>query len=145
MKGEVKEYLSQARYLDMRINSKIQQMTSLNDLATKCTTALSGMPGSPSKNTSSMEEIICKIVDLQVEINNDIDMLVDLKGEIMQIIKSVGNPEFQTILEKRYLCFLSWEQISVDMHYSMQYTFKMHDKALTEVEALLAEVESKVD
>ena len=50
-----------------------------------------------------------------------------------------------SILEKRYLCFLSWEQISVDMHYSMQYTFKMHDKALTEVEALLAEVESKVD
>ena len=145
MKGEVKEYLSQARYLDMRINSKIQQMTSLNDLATKCTTALSGMPGSPSKNTSSMEEIICKIIDLQVEINNDIDMLVDLKGEIMQIIKSVSNPEYQTILEKRYLCFLSWEQISVDMHYSMQYTFKMHDKALTEVEALLAEVESKVD
>ena len=30
-----KEYLGQARFLDMRINSKIQQDASLNELATK--------------------------------------------------------------------------------------------------------------
>lgn len=31
-----KEYLLQARYLDERINSKIQQIASLNELATRC-------------------------------------------------------------------------------------------------------------
>lgn len=30
-----KEYLLQARYLDERINSKIQQIASLNELATR--------------------------------------------------------------------------------------------------------------
>ena len=39
-----KEYLSQAKYLDMRINSKIQQLSSLNDLAKKCTSALTPEP-----------------------------------------------------------------------------------------------------
>lgn len=39
-----KEYLLQARYLDERITSKTQQIASLNDLATKCTSTISDMP-----------------------------------------------------------------------------------------------------
>ena len=44
-----KEYLSQAYRLDQRIDSKIEQVASLNDLATKCTTTISGMPHNPSR------------------------------------------------------------------------------------------------
>ena len=68
-----KEYLSQARYLDGRINSKIQQVSVLNALATKCTSTLSDMPKSATPNHSSLEETICKIIDLENEINRDID------------------------------------------------------------------------
>ena len=39
-----KEYLSQARTLDMRIKSKLQQIESLNELATSCTVVYSDMP-----------------------------------------------------------------------------------------------------
>ena len=129
----VKEYLSQARYLDMRINSKIQQVASLNDLATKATSALTGMPHNPNHATSTMEETIVKIIDLQAEINSDIDRLVDLKQEITATIKAVGNNEYQTILEKRYLCFLSWEKIAVDMGYSIRNVQILHGKALASV------------
>lgn len=128
-----KEYLSQARYLDLRINSKIQQVASLNDLATKATSTLTGMPHNPNHATSTMEETIAKIIDLQAEINSDIDRLVDLKQEITATIKAVGNSEYQTILEKRYLCFLPWEQIAVDMGYSIRNVQILHGKALTSV------------
>ncbi len=128
-----KEYLSQAQYLDMRINSKIQQVAALNDLATKATSTLTGMPHNPNHATSTMEEAIAKIIDLQSEINNDIDRLVDLKQEITATIKAVGNNEYQTILEKRYLCFLSWEKIAVDMGYSIRNVQILHGKALASV------------
>lgn len=132
-----KEYLSQARFLDMRINSKIQQIASLNDLATKCTSTISDMPRNPNRGGSRMADAIVKIIDLEEAINRDIDALVDLKREIMSTIKSVSNTEYQTILEKRYLCFISWEQIAVDMNYSMQYAFRMHDRALKEIDRIL--------
>lgn len=128
-----KEYLSQARYLDMRINNKIQQVESLNELATSATSALSGMPHSPNKATSKMADAVCKIVDLQEEINRDIDTLVDLKREISTTIKGVPDTELQTILEKRYLCFQTWEKIAVDMGYSIDNVFKMHKKALKNI------------
>ena len=125
-----KTYLSQARYLDMRIKSKLQQVDSLNELATTCTSVLTGMPRNPSGSTSRMADAICKIVDLQNDINRDIDTLVDLKKEIMCVIKEVLNPEHQTLLEKRYLCFLSWEKIAVDMGYDLRYIHKLHIRAL---------------
>lgn len=139
-----KTYLSQARYLDMRIKSKLQQVDSLNELATTCTSVLTGMPRNPSGSTSRMADAICKIVDLQAEINRDIDTLVDLKKEIMGVIKAVVNPEHQTLLEKRYLCFLSWEKIAVDMGYDLRYIHKLHTRALDECKIpILSEVDMK--
>ena len=126
----VKEYLSQAKFLDQRINSKIQQVAALNDLATKATSTLTGMPHNPNHATSTMEETIAKIIDLQAEINRDIDRLVDLKKELFGTIKAVGDTEFQTILEKRYLCFQSWEKISVEMGYDLSWLYRLHGKAL---------------
>ena len=113
-----KEYLSQAHHLDQRIDAKIAQVASLNELATKCTATLTGMPRNPNHGGSTMADAVCKIIDLQEEINRDIDRLVDLKREIVEVIKSVDNTEYQILLEKRYLCFHTWEQIAVDMHYS---------------------------
>ncbi|WP_441294433.1 hypothetical protein [Clostridium sp. 29_15] len=40
-----------------------------------------------------MEGIIVKMMELENEINADIDVLVDLKKEIMSIIKKINNPE----------------------------------------------------
>ena len=132
-----KEYLLQAKFLDMRINSKIQQVEALNDLATSASSVLTGMPRNPNKATSKMADAVAKIVDLQAEINHDIDELVDLKKAISSTIKAVPSPELQTLLEKRYLCFQSWEIIAVDMNYSMQHLFRLHDKALKEITAFL--------
>ena len=74
-----KEYLGQAYRLDQRIHSKLEQVASLNELATKCTSTLTGMPHNPNGSTSTMADTVAKIVDLQTEINCDIDHLVDLK------------------------------------------------------------------
>ena len=131
-----KEYLSQAKFLDQRINSKIQQVAALNDLATKATSTLTGMPHNPNHATSTMEETITKIIDLQAEINQDIDTLVDLKRDLSATIKAVGNTEYQTVLEKRYLCFQSWEQIAVEMGYDLRWLYRIHGKALDEVQAV---------
>ena len=86
-----KEYLGQAYRLDQRINSKLEQIASLNDLATKCTGVLTGMPRNPNRGTSTMADAVAKIVDLQAEINRDIDRLVDLKREMVRLIKAVDN------------------------------------------------------
>ena len=128
-----KDYLGQAYRLDQRINSKIEQISSLNELATKCTSTISDMPKNLSGSSSKMTDVVCKIIDLQAEINADIDRLVDLKCDIVRIIKAVDNSEFQTLLELRYLCFKTWEQIAVDMGYRVRNIHTLHNEALKKV------------
>lgn len=133
-----KAYLEQARFLDMRIKSKIQQIDSLRELATSCTTVLSDMPRNPKRGTSKVETSVLKIIELQEGLKSDIDALVDLKRDIMATIHSVEDVELQALLEKRYLCFLSWERIAVEMHYSIQHIYRMHETALDAVDKILA-------
>jgi len=138
-----KEYLSQAYRIDQRINSKLEQVASLRELAKKATATLSDVPHNPNKNIHSMEGIIVKIIDLENDINQDIDNLVDLKRGVVASIKAIENPEYQSLLELRYLSFKTWEQIAVDMGYSLQYAFRLHERALKCVN--VPKVESKVD
>ena len=125
-----KEYLSQARYLDVCINTKIHQVSVLNDLATKCTSTISGMPRNPSPSQSPMADTVAKIIDIEEEINRDIDRLVDLKRELTAVIKAVEDPQYQTLLEMRYICLRSWEDIAADFNTSPNNIFKMHRRAL---------------
>lgn len=133
----VKEYLGQAYRIDQRINSKLEQVGSLRALAAKATSTISDMPHSGSRDVQSMEGIIVKIIDLENEINADIDTLVDLKREIVGIIKAIDNPEYQTLLELRYLCFFSWEKVAVEMDYDLRYLHKLHRKALEKCAAFI--------
>ena len=130
---KIKDYLNQAHRLDQRINSKLEQITSLHDLATKATVTYSDMPRNPNKGKSRIEECILKIMELEEEINRDIDRLVDLKTDITHLIKKLDSHEYQILLEQRYLCFKSWEQISVNLGYSIQHTFRLHDEAMKEL------------
>ncbi len=131
-----KEYLSQAYRIDQRINSKLEQIKNLRELATKATSTISETGICDSGNKQRMESNVVKIIDLEREINEDIDMLIEVKKGIMAIIKRVENPEYQTLLELRYLCFKRWEQIAVEMDYGIDNIYKMHQKSLKYMKSL---------
>ena len=128
----IKEYLSQAYRIDQRIDSKLEQVQSLRDLAAKATSTLSDTY-SGNSNKQKMEGVIVKIIDLENEIKEEIDRLVCLKRKIVSMIKQVKNPEYQTLLERRYLCFKTWEQIAVEMNYDLSWLHRLHKKALSKI------------
>ena len=127
------DYLSEAYRLDLRIDSKLEQIESLNELAEKCSASITGMPHDPSHSVSSMADAVAKIVDLQAEIDSDIHRLIDIKRQIVTAIKTVDNKEYQTLLELRFLCGHTWEEVAAKMGYSIQHTFRMRDQALTKI------------
>ena len=71
-----KEYLSQAFHIDQRIGSKLSQVMRLREAATNCTATLTDMPRPDSPSRQQMADTICKIVDLEREINADIDISI---------------------------------------------------------------------
>jgi DNA-directed RNA polymerase specialized sigma subunit len=127
-------YLEQAYHLDRQINSKLEQLESLNSLATKATSVLDGMPKRSHRATYGMADIIAKILDMQAEIDKDIDFLVDLKQEIQDAIKTLDDPQHRLILEQRYFCFKSWNAIAESLGYEPRHICRLHEAALSNIE-----------
>ncbi|MEG0935705.1 MAG: hypothetical protein RSJ41_08950 [Clostridia bacterium] len=132
-----KEYLQQAFRIDQRINGKLEMVARLRESATKVTTNISDMPRASSPNLQTMESTVAKLVDLEADINRDVDALVDLKREIIDTIGTLDKPEHQMVLESRYLCYKSWEQIALEMNVQLRWVYRLHGRALSALEQKL--------
>jgi len=130
-----KDYLSQALYIDQRIDAKFQQLQNARDLTTRATASLTGMPKSPSPARPA--DFIVKAMDLEQEIYADLQYLIELKQEICGVIRQVPDPDCQTLLELRYLGFKSWDLIAIDMYFDRRSAHRVHGRALAEVGAIL--------
>ena len=73
------EYLGQAYRLDQRINSKLQQVESLRSLTRKVTASYDGETVFHTRNVTSLEDTIFRLMEAEEELNRQIDELVVLK------------------------------------------------------------------
>ena len=91
------------------------------------------MPRNPNKGHSRLEDAVIQIIELETEINQDMIKLVELKKDIIRRIKSVESSELQTVLELRYLSYMRWEEIAIELGYGIDNVFRLHRNALDEI------------
>ena len=127
-----KEYLSQVRDMDVRINAKLEQVWRLRAQASRCTSTLTGMPRG-SGGGSRVEEIVARYVELEQEIDASVDRMMALRREVEQVIAAVPNPTHRTLLELRYLNGWTWEHIAEAMDYDPRHVRKLHGYALMHI------------
>ena len=137
-----KEYLGQAYRLDQRINSKLHQISSLRSLTERVTTSFDREVVSHTRNVTSLEDSVIRLMEAEDELHRQIDRMVEVKIDIGKLIDQVHNENYRLILEKRYLCFMPWDQIAGDMHYSRRWGLNRHERALDVVDRLLEEREA---
>lgn len=60
-----------------------------------------------------------------------------MKLETARVIDQVSNIHCRLVLEKRYLLFQHWEDISADMGYTVRWLQIKHQEALKEAQEIL--------
>ena len=124
------------RRLDELINQKNQE---LDYLKHKVAT-ISGIDYSKDRVQTSMfgdapyTNIITRIVDLSSEIDSEIDRFVDKKHRIINQIQQIESVDEMKVLHKRYIQFLTFEKIAVDMNYTIRNIYFIHGRALQSFE-----------
>ncbi len=134
---KAKEYLSQALWLNQRIDNKLEQLERLKAMAMRVTANLTQEKVSGGYNKRSpMENTIVKIMDLEREVNDEIDKLINLKQEILETISLVDDPMAQLLLEMRYINRRTWGEIAEELGYSDRGIHKIHGRALKEIDEI---------
>ena len=134
-----KEFLSRAWNIEQQVQSKQEQIEALKSLACRVTSGIGNEVVSHSRNVTTMQDTIVRILEAEEELSRRIDDLVDMKMEVMQVIDQVKDVTLRLVLEKRYLSFLSWERIAVDMGYTTRWTLLRHSEGLQAVQKILDE------
>ena len=112
-----KEYLSQAYRLDQRINSNIEEVTMLREMANSISSPSWGEKVQTSRSTEApFVRSLEKIIDLEDTINKEIDTLVCLKKQIRTVIEAVQNTDERLVLRYRYIHNCTWEQIGNELN-----------------------------
>lgn len=138
---EAREYLMQAESLDKKINAELRELERLKALATRCTSALGGVPGGGS-GRGRTEDVLIKIADMQTRINGDVDTLVDFRNEAEELLSLLPCSNSRTLLKLRYFDYLTWEEIAREMGYGGRYIYDLHRRALAEADRLLCRMAS---
>lgn len=139
-----KEYLQGVQRLDMMIDQKVKELSDLRQM-------VSGVGGidytkervqtSPSGDAPFIRQTL-RIVELEQEINDAIDVFVNRKHKIIDQIQTLENADYADLLYKRYIEYKRLEQIAVEMHFSYSHTKRLHGHAL---QAFEKKIKSKED
>ena len=142
-----RDFLNQLKKMEDSIKDKLEEVERLKSIALVVTAVsnnviIEGEKHSVDRVQSSgsqqkMADAVCKYVDLENEIDNDIDMMIDKKLEVLAVINKLDKPVQCAVLRKKYVQFKSFRQIAEDLHYSYQYILESHSQALKNVQKIL--------
>lgn len=127
--GMTKEELRNIMYLDSRIESKIRQLEHIKSTMTDLGAIDYSKDRVQTGVSSSVENTVIRVADLEADINKDINKLVDMKQKARKVINKAAGIE-SVILEMRYLENMKWEEIAYRLNYSLPAVYKIHGKAL---------------
>lgn len=136
-----KEYLQQIRKIDLLIQNKLKQAQELRSkLEVKGINFESDGSTSATRNVTKMNDLIVSVVTLEEEINQQIDLLINKKREVMRVIDLLDDGNEIAVLYQRYFNYRKWEEIAVDMDYTYRGVLKIHGRALQNLEKVFTKI-----
>ena len=97
-----KEYLHQAYRLDQRINSNLEELAALREMASSISSPqLSERVQTSKQADAPFVKNLEKIMALEDRINTEVNLLMELKDEIRRVITAVPNTDERMALKYR--------------------------------------------
>ena len=126
-----KEYLKRIELLDIMIQQREEQLSSLRETAGGAAAIrYDKLNVQMSVSPDMMERNIIKLLDLEEKIFADKVRLESLKNEIVEQIQSLDDNRYVDVLFRRYVRYQKFEQIAIDMSYDYVYIRELHGEAL---------------
>lgn len=132
---EVKNYLSQAYYIDKRVITLQDELTMLESKLERCTASYTSIRGGGSQPT--FEYNLDKVMKYREMLNHEIDNLIERKRNIKQTIAKLDNDKERLILYKKYINFQTFESIADDLDITPRQVYKIYKKSLENLQEFI--------
>ena len=131
---ETKKFLSQAYYLDKRVEVLKDELDTLESRLQKCTASYTTTRGG---SRPSFEVTLDKVLKYRDMLSYELSCLVDRKKEVEKAIKKLDDEKQKIILYKKYINFQTFETISNTVGLEVRQVYRLHKKALQNLSKIL--------
>ena len=134
----VQEWLEKVKKLDLMIDAKNAERERLMALATDISPRMpDGMPFSFTGTVNrKVEDAVIKLIALAEETDKLVDQYIDYKQKVIKELEKLPEREY-AVLHKRYIQYLTWEQIAEDMSYSTVQIWRISKNGLKILEDVI--------
>ncbi len=136
--SEAIEFLSGAYRINQQIESKMRQIADLRAIACRTNAFMEGEPVAHTRNVTCLQDAVNRVIEEEQRLNERIDELVAKKREIEAVLDRLPDPFHRLVLEKRYICFLTWKEIALDLYCSVRLAQEKHNEAIALVQEILS-------
>ena len=136
-KSKAQLYLERVEMIDSIITNKLIEQRQWKDIALGITANMSGERVQSSGSKSKMADAIGKCVDIESEIDKMIDMLIEVKKEVIKTIEQLDNPTEYNVLHKRFIQYKSLQEIADDYGKEYGWATTTLGRAMVHVAAIL--------
>lgn len=126
---DTKRYLSQISVLNTKISNKLFEKFELKNMIGSISNTVKEVNVQSSRTSDHTADTICKLIDLEREIDALVDEFVDTKAHIIQQMEQLDFKEYN-LLFKRYVKQLTFEEIAKEAGYTKRHVCRMHTDAL---------------
>lgn len=134
---DAKSFLRQVEMLDARIKNKLIERQQWKDIAVGITASVGGDRVQTSGSQQKMADAVIKCVDMEAEIDRLVDELVNTKREVIATIEKLDSPTEYNVLHKRYIQFMTLQEIADSYNRDYGWATTTHGRALKNVQGLL--------
>ena len=126
-----KAFLYELRYLDKRIEDRLEEAARLRSQINRATSIFSDMPrGGKGRDWT---DTLLKACELERRIMDETNRLIRWKAEARAAIDLIDEANYRRVLEMRYVQGRSWRAIAREMNYSERAVFYLHVQALKKI------------
>lgn len=134
---DAKSYLRQVEMLVARIKNKLIERQQWKDIAVGITASVGGDRVQTSSSQQKMADAVIRCVDMEAEIDRLVDELVNTKRDVIATIEKLDSPTEYNVLHKRYIQFMTLQEIADSYNRDYGWATTTHGRALKNVQLLL--------
>ena len=126
----IKRILGRAYRINELIGENMQELAKLRMMRDSIKSSLDEKSGSRQSGNASYVKLAEKIIEYENKIRQKNADYLDIRIELRRMIDNVDNVNYNLILKKRYLQFMTFEKIAVDLNYTDRSIYRLHERAL---------------
>lgn len=128
-----KQYMNRVRWIDKEIQALDRLIIKTRESVESITQKYDSDGAQATKNPHKFD----RLVELEALVNDKVQEQLNLKADTLLTISKIKDRRQRIIMTEYYLKMKTFEEISVELHYSWKQIHRLHGYALKSVDAII--------